>query len=102
IGHISPEAALGGAIGLIEEGDELSISISGRSLHLNVEPAVLASRRTAMEAKGAAAWTPVEIRPRKITAALKVFAAFATSASEGAARDVDGALASRARSLAAE
>ncbi len=102
IGHVSPEAALGGAIGLIEDGDELSISIKGRTLHLNVSDAVLAQRRQAMEAKGAAAWTPTEIRPRKITAALKVFAAFATSASEGAVRDVDGALAARSRSLAAE
>ncbi len=102
IGHISPEAALGGAVGLIEDGDEIRISISGRSLSLNVSDAVLAERRRAMEAKGAAAWQPVEVRPRKITPALKVFAAFATSASEGAVRDVDGFLAARTRSLAAE
>ncbi|MFV0473923.1 MAG: dihydroxy-acid dehydratase [Pikeienuella sp.] len=100
IGHISPEAALGGAVGLIEEGDRIEISISGRRLHLDVEPGVLAARRAAMEAKGAAAWTPTEQRERRVTPALKVFAAFATSASEGAARDVDGAM-SRAR-LAAE
>ncbi len=102
IGHISPEAALGGAVGLIEDGDEIRISISGRSLSLNVSDAVLAERRRAMEAKGAAAWQPTEVRPRKITPALKVFAAFATSASEGAVRDVDGFLAARTRSLAAE
>ena len=102
IGHISPEAALGGAVGLIEEGDEIRISISGRSLSLAVSDAVLAERRRAMEAKGAASWQPVEVRPRKITPALKVFAAFATSASEGAVRDVDGFLAARTRSLAAE
>ncbi|QIE56468.1 dihydroxy-acid dehydratase [Pikeienuella piscinae] len=100
IGHISPEAALGGAIGLIEEGDQIVISIAERRLHLDVEPGVLANRRAAMEAKGPAAWTPTEIRDRKVTQALKVFAAFATSASEGAARDVDGAM-SKAR-LAAE
>ncbi|MFN3259868.1 MAG: dihydroxy-acid dehydratase [Pikeienuella sp.] len=102
IGHISPEAALGGAVGLVEDGDEIRISISGRSLSLNVSDAVLAERRRAMEAKGAASWQPVEVRPRKITPALKVFAAFATSASEGAVRDVDGFLAARTRSLAAE
>jgi len=92
IGHISPEAALGGAIGLIEEGDEIQISIADRRIHLNVEPIVLANRRAAMEAKGSAAWQPTEVRERRVTPALKVFAAFATSASEGAARDVDGAV----------
>jgi len=90
VGHISPEAALGGAIGLIEEGDEIHISISDRRLHLNVEPGVLAARRSAMEAKGQGGWAPTEVRERRVTPALKVFAAFATSASEGAARDVDG------------
>ncbi len=92
IGHISPEAALGGAIGLIEEGDEIQMDIAERRIHLNVEPAVLANRRAAMEAKGAAAWQPTEVRERRVTPALKVFAAFATSASEGAARDVDGSV----------
>ena len=86
-----PEAALGGAIGLIEEGDDIHISIADRRLHLDVEPGVLAARRAAMEAKGQAAWAPTEVRERRVTPALKVFAAFATSASEGAARDVDGA-----------
>ncbi|MCP5082663.1 MAG: dihydroxy-acid dehydratase [Alphaproteobacteria bacterium] len=90
VGHISPEAALGGAIGLVEEGDEIRISIADRRLHLNVEPGVLAARRAAMEAGGDAAWQPTEVRERRVTSALKVFAAFATSASEGAARDVDG------------
>ncbi|MGB0853816.1 MAG: dihydroxy-acid dehydratase [Pikeienuella sp.] len=100
IGHISPEAALGGAIGLVEEGDKIDINIAERRIHLDVEPGVLANRRAAMEAKGVAAWQPVEVRARKVTPALKVFAAFATSASEGAARDVDGVL-NKAR-LAAE
>ncbi len=91
IGHISPEAALGGAVGLIEEGDEIQISIAERRLHLNVAHDVLAVRRAAMVARGDKAWLPTEHRERRVTAALKVFAAFATSASEGAARDVDGA-----------
>ncbi|MEM8647818.1 MAG: dihydroxy-acid dehydratase [Pseudomonadota bacterium] len=91
VGHISPEAALGGAIGLIEEGDEIHISIADRRLHLNVDAGVLAARRKAMETRGDAAWSPTEVRERRVTPALKVFAAFATSASEGAARDVDGA-----------
>ncbi|MEM8686578.1 MAG: dihydroxy-acid dehydratase [Pseudomonadota bacterium] len=90
VGHISPEAALGGAIGLIEEGDEIHISIADRRLHLKVDAGVLAARRKAMEARGDAAWAPTEVRERRVTPALKVFAAFATSASEGAARDVDG------------
>ena len=102
IGHMSPEAALGGAIGLIEEGDIVQISIPDRSVHLDVEPGVLAARRAAMEARGAAAWQPTEKRERQVTPALKVFAAFATSASEGAARDVDGAMAATARQAAAE
>lgn len=102
IGHVSPEAALGGSIGLIEDGDGIDISIADRSIHLKVEPGVLAARRKAMEARGADAWKPTEVRARKVTPALKVFAAFATSASEGAYRDVDGALAGRARSVAAE
>ena len=102
VGHISPEAALGGAIGLIEEDDEITISIPGRTLNLNVEPGVLAARRKAMDAKGDAAWAPEEERERRVTPALKVFAAFATSASEGAYRDVDGTLAAKKKSLAAE
>ena len=91
IGHISPEAALGGAVGLIEEGDEIQISIAERRLHLNVAHDVLTARRAAMVARGDRAWLPTEHRERRVTPALKVFAAFATSASEGAARDVDGA-----------
>ena len=85
---------------VLEEGDKIDISIAERRIHLDVEPGVLANRRAAMEAKGNAAWQPVEVRARKVTPALKVFAAFATSASEGAARDVDGVL-NKAR-LAAE
>ena len=104
IGHISPEAALGGNIGLVEEDDDIEISISERKIHLAVEPGILAARRKAMEAKGDVAWTPEEERARNVTPALKVFAAFATSASEGAYRDVDGTLAaqSKAKTIAAE
>lgn len=104
IGHISPEAALGGNIGLVEEDDEIEISIADRKLHLAVEPGVLAARRKAMEAKGDVAWTPTEVRARNVTPALRVFAAFATSASEGAYRDVDGTLAAqaKAKTIAAE
>jgi len=104
IGHISPEAALGGAIGLIEDDDDIEISIADRKIHLDVEPGVLAARRKAMEAKGDVAWTPEEERTRNVTPALKVFAAFATSASEGAYRDVDGVLAAqaKAKTIAAE
>jgi dihydroxy-acid dehydratase len=89
IGHISPEAATGGAIGLIEEGDRIEIDIPTRKLHLAVDAAVLAERRAAMEARGAQAWKPTEKRQRMVSTALRAYAAFALSASEGAARDVD-------------
>lgn len=85
IGHASPEAAGGGAIGLIEEGDIVKINIPERSIDVDVSDEVLASRRTAQEAKG---WKPAEDRPRKVSAALKVFAKMATSADKGAVRDL--------------
>ena len=88
IGHISPEAALGGAIGLVEDGDEIQISIAERTIHLNVDVDTLSMRRAEMEAKGDNAWKPAEQRKRQVSGALKVFAAFATSASEGAVRRV--------------
>jgi dihydroxy-acid dehydratase len=89
IGHISPEAATGGTIALIEEGDVIEIDIPTRKLHLAVDEAVLAERRAAMEARGAKAWKPTETRQRMVSTALRAYAAFALSASEGAARDVD-------------
>ncbi len=89
IGHISPEAALGGEIGLVEDGDTIQINIADRSIHWAVSDEEIANRRAAMEAKGEAAWKPTEVRERKVTAALKLYAAFACSASEGAARDID-------------
>ena len=87
IGHASPEAASGGAIGLVEEGDTIEIDIPHRRIHLAVDNSVLAARRAAMEAKGADAWKPVG-RQREVSAALKVYAAMATSADMGAVRDL--------------
>jgi dihydroxy-acid dehydratase len=87
IGHASPEAAAGGAIGLVEEGDTIEIDIPNRRIHLAVEKSVLAARRTAMEAKGKDAWKPVG-RERPVSAALRAYAAMATSADMGAVRDV--------------
>jgi dihydroxy-acid dehydratase len=89
IGHISPEAATGGPIGLVEEGDRIEIDIRARKLNLAVDEATLAKRREAMEARGAQAWKPTEQRERLVSMALRAYAAFALSASEGAARDVD-------------
>lgn len=87
IGHVSPEAAEGGAIALVETGDTIEIDIPNRTIHLAVSDAELARRRVAMEAKGDKAWQP-EKRDRKVSAALQAYAAFTTSASRGAVRDV--------------
>jgi len=87
IGHASPEAAEGGAIGLVEEGDTVEIDIPNRHIHLAVSPEELTIRRTAMEAKGANAWKPVN-RQRVVSAALQAYAAMTTSADTGAVRDV--------------
>ncbi|MEK7322217.1 MAG: dihydroxy-acid dehydratase [Pseudomonadota bacterium] len=87
IGHVSPEAAEGGAIGLVEEGDIIEIDIPHRSIRVAIDDTELARRRTAMEAKGAAAWKPVN-RRREVSAALKAYAAMTTSAARGAVRDV--------------
>ncbi|MEC8080163.1 MAG: dihydroxy-acid dehydratase [Pseudomonadota bacterium] len=89
IGHVSPEAAAGGAIGLVENGDRILIDIPNRSINVLLSDEELAARRAAMEAKGAAAWKPAEVRPRKVSPALKVYAHFATSADKGAVRDLD-------------
>ena len=86
IGHVSPEAAEGGTIGLVREGDIIEIDIPNRSIHLAVGDAELAQRREAQEAAG---WKPIEQRKRKITTALKAYAALTTSASRGAVRVVD-------------
>ena len=87
IGHASPEAAEGGAIGLIEEGDTIEIDIPNRRIHLAVSDAVLAERRAAMTARGDRAWKPVN-RARVVSAALQAYAALTTSADTGAVRDV--------------
>ncbi|TWB28511.1 dihydroxy-acid dehydratase [Nitrospirillum bahiense] len=89
IGHISPEAAEGGTIGLVEEGDRIVIDIPNRSIHLDVEDGELERRRDAMKAKGAKAWKPAT-RDRQVSGALKAYAYFATSASRGAVRDTSG------------
>jgi dihydroxy-acid dehydratase len=88
IGHASPEAASGGAIGLVEAGDRVRIDIPARSIELLVSDEVLAARRAAMEAKGAAAWKPAVARGRRVSPALRAYAAMATSAAQGAVRDV--------------
>ncbi len=85
IGHCSPEAAAGGAIGLLQEGDEIIIDIPNRSINAQLTDEELATRRTAQDAKG---WKPAAERPRKVSAALKVYAKFATSADKGAVRDL--------------
>ena len=87
IGHVSPEAADGGAIGLVEEGDRIEIDIPNRVLRVDVSDEELAARREAMDAKGAAAWKPAA-RDRKVSSALQAYAAMATSAARGAVRDV--------------
>ncbi len=88
IGHVSPEAAEGGLIGLVEDGDVIEIDIPQRKINLRVPDAEIASRRAAMEAKGDQAWKPAK-RERKVSTALKAYAAFTTSAAKGAVRDVE-------------
>ncbi|MFZ1743831.1 MAG: dihydroxy-acid dehydratase, partial [Pontixanthobacter sp.] len=88
IGHASPEAAEGGAIGLVENGDIIDIDIPGRTISLRISEDELAKRRAAMEAKGDDAWKPAQDRPRKVSRALEAYAAMTTSASRGAVRDV--------------
>ncbi|WP_455200607.1 dihydroxy-acid dehydratase [Kaarinaea lacus] len=87
IGHVSPEAAEGGAIGLIEEGDLIEIDIPHRKINVVLDDEVLRQRHAAMNNKGSAAWQPVS-RTRQVSNALKAYAAMTTSASRGAVRDV--------------
>ncbi|HZL17128.1 MAG TPA: dihydroxy-acid dehydratase [Polyangia bacterium] len=86
IGHVSPEAGEGGAIGLIEEGDRIRIDIPARRIDVLVDAAALAQRRSTMEARGADAWRPN--RDRKISEALRAYALMTTSAARGAVRDL--------------
>ncbi|MFK5996800.1 MAG: dihydroxy-acid dehydratase [Rhodobacterales bacterium] len=86
IGHVSPEAAEGGAIGLIEEGDIIEIDIPNRSINVALTDEELAARRAAMEAKGDTAWAPAQPRKRKVSRALRVYASMVGNASQGAVR----------------
>jgi dihydroxy-acid dehydratase len=88
IGHVSPEAAEGGTIGLVEPGDKIEIDIPNRTIKLVVPDDELARRRQAMEALGKAAWKP-KTRNRKVSTALRAYAALTTSASKGAVRVID-------------
>ena len=87
IGHASPEAAEGGAIGLVEEGDTIEIDIPNRTIHLAITDEEMSHRRAHMEAKGKLAWKPVN-RERHVSPALRAYAAMSTSAARGAVRDV--------------
>jgi dihydroxy-acid dehydratase len=87
IGHASPEAAEGGAIGLVQENDTIEIDIPNRTIHLAVTDEELSHRRLKMEEKGKAAWKPVD-RERVVSPALRAYAAMSTSAARGAVRDV--------------
>ena len=86
IGHVSPEAAEGGNIGLLEEGDIIKIDIPNRSINAEISEDGLRSRRNQMEGRGADAWRPKEERPRKVSRALKAYASLVANASQGAVR----------------
>ncbi len=86
IGHVSPEAAEGGAIGLVQEGDRIEIDIPARSIRLAVSEDELARRRAAQQARGKDAWKPAT-RARKVSKALRAYAAMTTSAARGAVRE---------------
>ena len=85
IGHVSPEAAAGGAIGLVRNGDRIRIDIPNRSINVLVSAEEMARRRAEQDAKG---WKPAQPRPRKVSAALKAYALLAMSADKGAVRDL--------------
>ena len=85
IGHVSPEAAEGGTIGLVREGDIIEIDIPGRTINLKISEAELAKRRAEQDKLG---WKPATPRKRNVSTALKAYAAFATSAAKGAVRDL--------------
>jgi len=88
IGHVSPEAAEGGAIGLIEDGDTIEIDIPNRFMQLKVSDKVLNERRKAMEGRGVIAWRPAK-RDRIVSRALQAYAALTTSADRGGVRDLE-------------
>jgi dihydroxy-acid dehydratase len=89
IGHASPEAAEGGAIGLVREGDIIEIDIPNRTINMRVSDAELEKRRDEEDKRGDKAWTPHEVRTRKVSKALRAYASMATSADKGAVRNVD-------------
>ena len=86
IGHVSPEAAAGGLIGLVRSGDVIDIDIPARSISVRLDEAEIERRRQEEEARGEAAWRPHTARPRKVSAALRAYAMLATSADLGAVR----------------
>ena len=88
IGHASPEAAAGGAIGLVEHGDTILIDIPNRTINVKLSDSELHERREAMDARGKDAWKPSIQRNRRVSAALKAYALLATSADKGAVRDL--------------
>ena len=98
IGHASPEAAAGGAIGLVRDGDRIRIDIPARRIDVLLDDATLAARRAEQDALG---WKPREARPRKVTGALKAYALLATSADKGAVRDL-GRVASLSTTIAGD
>jgi dihydroxy-acid dehydratase len=83
IGHVSPEAAEGGTIGLVQDGDTIEIDIPNRRIHLAVDDAELARRRAVQDERG---WEPAQPRKRKVSTALKAYAKLTTSAAQGAVR----------------
>jgi len=85
IGHVSPEAAEGGTIGLVQDGDIIEIDIPNRRIHLAVDDGELERRRKIQDQKG---WRPAQPRERKVSRALKAYAAMTTSAAKGAVRVV--------------
>jgi dihydroxy-acid dehydratase len=87
IGHVSPEAASGGNIGLVQAGDEIEIDIPGRRISVKLTDEELEKRRAAMQQKGANAWKPSRVR--QVSAALRAYASMAASADKGAVRIVD-------------
>jgi len=89
IGHVSPEAAEGGLIGLVESGDRIEIDIPARRVHLAVPEAELARRRQKMLERGAQAWTPLS-RERQVSVALRAYPKLEANAARGAVRDLNG------------
>lgn len=88
IGHVSPEAASGGAIALVQQGDVIRIDIPNRTIDVLLNDEVLAQRRAEMDARGKGGWKPAEVRSRKVSTALRAYAALATSADRGGVRDL--------------